>query len=347
MRTVGAFLAALIAAGCLVVAAPGATGDEGELARARERANAAAAELSRAETRAGELELQVAEQQRQLEAAEASLASLRQTLRETAVSAYIGAAGDPAAQFISGEDLNRSVQAQALASLVTQNNADAVDQYRVVAEDAEAARAALDATLAEQRGVVESLRDRRRALDAELARLEELERQRREAEERRRAQEAAAAAAAARSRQRSTPAGNTVRSAPTGPIASGDWICPVQGAVAFVDSWGDPRSGGRRHQGVDMMAAHGTPVVAPVGGSVSHRGNSVGGMSFYLNGNDGNFYYGTHLSGYANPGSVAAGTVIGYVGDTGNAAGNPHLHFEIHPGGGAAINPYPTVRAHC
>ena len=261
MRTVGVVLAAVIAAGCFVIAAPGATGDEGDLARARERANAAAAELSRAETRAGELELQVAEQQRQLDAAQTAVAGLRATLRVTAVAAYIGAAGDPAAQFISGEDLNRSVQTQALASLVTQNNADAVDQYRVAAEDAEAARANLDSTLGEQRDVVESLRDRRAELDAELSRLEELERQRREAEERRRAAEAAAAAARNARSQRSSrsgnTAGNTVSSAPTAPIASGDWICPVQGAVAFVDSWGDARSGGRRHQGVDMMAAHG------------------------------------------------------------------------------------------
>jgi murein DD-endopeptidase MepM/ murein hydrolase activator NlpD len=343
MRTVRVFLAALVAAGCLSVGAP-AQGDDGDLARARDRANAAAGELSDAESRASELETQAAEQQRQLDEAEAALVGLRAALQQTAIAAYIGAAGDPAAQFVSGEDLNRSVQAQALAALVTQDNADAVDQYRVVAEDAEVARAALDATLAEQREVVESLRDRRRALDTELARLEELDRQRREAEARR--QREAAAAAAARSNRRNAGSGAINTSAPTTPIATGTWICPVQGAVAFVDSWGDPRSGGRVHLGVDMMAAEGTPVVAPVSGNVSHRSNSIGGMSFHLNGVDGNYYYGTHLSGYANPGNVSAGTVIGYVGSTGNAS-SPHLHFEIHPGGGAAVNPYPTVRAHC
>jgi murein DD-endopeptidase MepM/ murein hydrolase activator NlpD len=130
---------------------------------------------------------------------------------------------------------------------------------------------------------------------------------------------------------------------------AGGLLCPVQGAVSFEDSFGAPRSGDRAHQGVDMMAAMGTPTVAPVSGRIEHRGNDVGGLSWWLYGDNGDEYFGTHLSGYENDGVgwVAAGTVIGYVGDSGNAAGTPHLHFEIHPGGGGAINPFPEVAAAC
>jgi peptidoglycan LD-endopeptidase LytH len=98
-----------------------------------------------------------------------------------------------------------------------------------------------------------------------------------------------------------------------------------------------------------MMAASGTPTVAPASGRVEHRGSSLGGLSWWVHADDGTIYYGTHLSGYANEGAgwVQAGTVIGYVGDTGNAAGTPHLHFEMHPGGGAAVDPYPQVATSC
>ncbi len=132
------------------------------------------------------------------------------------------------------------------------------------------------------------------------------------------------------------------------------WLCPVAGPVSFTDTWGAPRSGGRTHQGVDMFAGRRTPVVAPVSGTVEHRSNDLGGLSFHLWGDDGNYYYGTHLSAYGPiEGWVAAGTVVGYVGDTGNAAGTgTHLHFEIHPGRQrgdppAAVNPTPTVAAAC
>lgn len=126
------------------------------------------------------------------------------------------------------------------------------------------------------------------------------------------------------------------------------WVCPVQGYVAFGDTWGAPRSGGRTHQGVDLIGARGLPLVAVVDGFVQQKTNRLGGNAVWLSGVDGNKYYYAHLDSWAASGSVTAGTVIGTLGDTGNARYSvPHLHFEIHPGGGAAVNPYPTVRAHC
>ena len=127
-----------------------------------------------------------------------------------------------------------------------------------------------------------------------------------------------------------------------------DWVCPVQGPTGFGDTWGAPRSGGRIHQGVDLISARGTEIVAVVDGEAVARTSTLGGnvISFY--GLDGNRYFYGHLDSYGALGPVVKGTVIGYVGDSGNAQqSTPHLHFEIHPGGGAAVNPYPTVLANC
>ncbi|MET0148422.1 MAG: M23 family metallopeptidase, partial [Acidimicrobiales bacterium] len=130
----------------------------------------------------------------------------------------------------------------------------------------------------------------------------------------------------------------------TPPPSGGGITCPVPSAT-FVDTWGAPRAG-HTHQGVDMMAVEGAPVYAPASGNVEHRAVGLGGLSFFLYGDNGDTYFGTHMSGYAGGGHVAAGTLIGYVGQTGNA-GTPHLHFEIWPGGGAAVNPYPATAAAC
>ena len=142
-------------------------------------------------------------------------------------------------------------------------------------------------------------------------------------------------------------------------LADGDlvvgkgWQCPIAGSVSFTDTWLAPRSGERLHRGVDMFAIRGTPVVAPVAGTVEHYSDRLGGLSFRLWGTDGNFYYGTHLSRYGQAGEASAGTIVGYVGDTGNAAGTgAHLHFEIHPGRRrgdppAPVNPTPIVAVAC
>ncbi len=132
---------------------------------------------------------------------------------------------------------------------------------------------------------------------------------------------------------------------------------------AILDNFGDPRSNGRTHQGSDMLSTLGQEVYAMADGVLTFQGVVGDGNSgTVLSGNlwklvansDGTYYIYAHLSAFAEGVtkgmSVYRGQLIGYVGDTGNAgAGNYHLHFEIHPGGGAAVNPLPliTIPAGC
>jgi murein DD-endopeptidase MepM/ murein hydrolase activator NlpD len=124
-------------------------------------------------------------------------------------------------------------------------------------------------------------------------------------------------------------------------------VCPIAGPRAFGDTWGAARSGGRSHEGVDMMSPSGTPLVAVESGSVQFKTTRLGGNSVWLNSASGTRYFYAHLSAWEGSSrSVSQGEVIGYVGATGNTTAN-HLHFEVHPGGGRAVNPYPYVRAVC
>ena len=141
---------------------------------------------------------------------------------------------------------------------------------------------------------------------------------------------------------------DTIVLTPVGPVAEpgGPWLCPVSGSV-FTNDWGQPRSGGRRHEGNDMLAPAGTPVVASVPGVVKRSSSSSGGLTFNLRGTDGFTYVGMHLSAFGAEGPVTAGEVIGFVGDSGNARGTNHLHFEIHAGKGRKLNPFATLRRFC
>jgi hypothetical protein len=141
-------------------------------------------------------------------------------------------------------------------------------------------------------------------------------------------------------------------------------VFPVVGKVQYIDDFGDARGGGA-HQGNDLMAAKKSPAVAAEAGKVKYWTTSgAAGCMLYLYGESGTTYLYIHLNNdltmkndnrgkcvngtaYAvkNGAMVAAGQQIAYVGDSGDAnGGNSHLHFEVHPGGGKAVSPYPYLQ---
>jgi murein DD-endopeptidase MepM/ murein hydrolase activator NlpD len=221
-------------------------------------------------------------------------------------------------------DLNRKFQAQ--AGLLQQLN----DQR------------------AEQASVVASLADKQSRIDDLVSRF----RDKLAAEDRARAE--AAQRAAADSIAGSGSVSND------GPFS----YCPVQGPHGYSDSFGAPRYAGgyHPHAGNDIISPRGTPIVAPFDGYAEADPNGLGGNAVIVRGDEG-YVYNAHLDHYGTLGSVSAGTVIGYVGNTGDAQGGvTHDHFEWHPNQipadpyrsvygytviGTAIDPYPYLNQVC
>jgi peptidoglycan LD-endopeptidase LytH len=117
----------------------------------------------------------------------------------------------------------------------------------------------------------------------------------------------------------------------------------------FVDSWGNSRSGGRRHEGIDVFAAKDTPVLSTTSGLVTRVGtNNLGGRVVWVLGPGLERHYYAHLNRYGDVRAgdrIEAGTIIGYAGNTGNARGGAvHLHYGIYRNG-SAQNPYPRLAA--
>lgn len=184
----------------------------------------------------------------------------------------------------------------------------------------------LESDADEQQAVLADVRVRSDALSEELAAAEERER-----------------LAAARSSGQRTASG---------------LACPVMGAVAgrdFVDDWGYPRPGGRRHEGTDIFADRGTPVVAVADGTikeVNRTDSGLGGLSVSYHVADGSHWYMAHLESIApgiGPGDrVARGDQVATVGDSGNARSTPpHTHVGHYLGEGNPVNPYPDLEPAC
>jgi murein DD-endopeptidase MepM/ murein hydrolase activator NlpD len=128
-------------------------------------------------------------------------------------------------------------------------------------------------------------------------------------------------------------------------------VFPSQGRCSFVDSWHEERSGGRKHIGVDIIGPKGLALYAVADGTITKMYGAetkLSGNALRLTTSDGTYFFYAHLDSFAQGiaigSNVRAGQIIGYMGATGNA-GSSHLHFEVHPGGGEAVNPYPIIKA--
>ena len=179
----------------------------------------------------------------------------------------------------------------------------------------------------------------------------ERERQERERQERREREQATASRTATSTSSSSSSSSGTSRPTSAPARTSGGMACPLDQPRSFIDSWGHARSGGRAHRGTDLMGPRGIPVRAITNGvwSIQRPGRSAGLWAILRADNGDHFWY-LHLDSHtvSNGARVTAGQQVGTNGSTGNAtAGAEHVHFEWHPGGGRAVNPYPLLRSAC
>lgn len=275
-----------------------------------------------------------------------------------------GASLDPLSVLLAGEDPagalakastiqhlvgGDQVRTEDLAAARTRANATE-EQLEERAEELEAAEARYEEVAAGLQDDLEELEELEASLsEAEREELARIERERKERERRERERrEAEAAAADARSSAASSSGGGGGSGSSGG---GGGMACPLDQPRHFIDSWGHPRSGGRAHRGTDIMGPHGIPARAITSGTWHHqRVGANAGIWGILRGDNGDHYWYLHLSSHtvSDGARVSAGQQIGTNGSTGNASSSaPHIHFERHPGGGSAVNPYPLLRQVC
>lgn len=264
---------------------------------------------------------------------------------ERAVEVYMtGGTSDLSTVFFSAESVNEVLAAQEIVEAAADTDVGAIERLDALTSETERLR-----------GDILEARDELRELGTQMeARAAELEAARNDAivaRDRlsgRCAELKAQFDAEQKARAAREAAARRGAAGGVGPI--GGFICPVSGSVSFINDWGFPRSGGRTHKGTDMFAPRGTPLVAVLDGVATAGSNRLGGTTVHLRTAGGLRFYYAHLeavaAGIGKGTPVSRGTVIGYVGDSGNArGGSPHLHFGITTN--RPVNPFPTVRAAC
>lgn len=295
-------------------------------------------ELQTASTAAGEAysaaywkldatRVEIARVDSELAGAQARLDQVNARLAQRANEIYRSGTTDYMAILLSSDDFDEMLQRLEYVQRVSQQDASIIAEVETLQASLAASRTELETLKGQQAEETAVLKAEADRIDADL---------RKQQSEYDKLQKQLAAAMAAEK------AKNQKSSAKPGPNGM---IFPVAGPCTYTDTWGAARSGGRTHKGTDIMAAEGVPCVAVLSGTVKAKDNSLGGKTIWLTADNGWAFYYAHLSSYkVTSGHVQAGQVIGYVGSTGNAGTTNHLHFEIHPNGGAAVNPYPYLK---
>ena len=314
-----------------MTAVPTLAGAQSKLDAARDRLEAARQELTTvtrewqdSEGRLAEALDAVADARTKIEGLEADLARIRASLNARVAAAFMSGGSRSIGALLTSDSIEDATDRLQYTQSVVQGDADLATQVGVMAEELRRQRARLRESARSEALASEELERHRADLLTRLDGLEDL---------------VADLKAELDARQEATLGlgdvlGDVDVVVRTGAIQT----CPVAAPNTFVDSYGDPRPGGRSHAGIDLMAAVGAPIVAVAPGNARSAG-SIGGLGAVVEHANGDWTFYAHLSSYGTLGSVSAGTVIGYNGD--------HLHFEYHPNGGAAVNPYSMLLAVC
>ena len=305
-----------------------------------------------------------------LAARERDLVLARRAARDRAADMYMSAGSDIGAlTAVSDTEMGQFPARYAYLASVSQTDLDIVNRLEVTRRGFEQQRRIVDQAIDDQEGLRREMDD---LLDVIYTELEianndyqELRAayERQEEERRRREFLATSTTTTTTTTTLAPPVTTTVAAAETTvaaavvttttmpPAPAASRVCPVDGAVAFRDSWGEQRSGGG-HKGTDMMAASGTPLVAIEAGDIFDVSwHSAGGLGIYVKGVSGALWYYAHseaaAAGISTGTSVVAGQLIGYVGSTGNAS-TPHLHLGYQPNADWIYdNPYSIVAGLC
>lgn len=295
--------------------------------------NRLTSELNQTQSHLASLEDSIERNQAQLQATESECQRWQAILSQRLVAMYKEGNSTAMEVLLDCDDFDTFVNSYDYMSRIGNHDSETIATTKSLMEKIRQKRAELEAQKAEQKAQLASLESQQRGIQSKLneqkALLAGLNND-------------VSSLLSARY-QRGSGGGGGTQPINIGPI-NGLYF-PVAGPHSYCNDWGAPRAVGRSHKGCDVMASHGTPCVAITSGTVEQRSGGNAGLYIALQGDNGDLYYYMHLSDFAASGHVSAGEVIGYVGDTGNARGCPHLHFEWHPGGGGPVNPYPLLCA--